>query len=123
MALKTKLYSMHEVRDFCKAAGFSGDNLAIAIAVIWAESGGNAWAVNINSTPGKPTDGSIDLGICQWNSYWWPLITPAKAMDPQFAIKKFYEVSKGTNFSYWNAFVSGAHKKFLSYAQAVATQI
>lgn len=119
MTLKTLPYSMDEIAVLVRDAGFTGDNAVIAIAVIWAESGGNAWAVNINSTPGK-TYGSIDLGLVQWNSYWWPYITPAKAMDPVFAVKKFFEVTKGTNFLYWNAYVNKSYLRFMDYARACA---
>lgn len=123
MALNTKLLSMDEVGRLLLAAGFTRPNAVIGLSVIWAESGGNAWAVNVNSSPGKATDGSIDLGLCQFNSYWFPLITPAKAFDPPTAVQKFFDVSKGTNFGYWNAFVNQYHVKFLPWAQATIDNI
>jgi hypothetical protein len=122
MALKTKFLPMQEIAGYVKNSGFQGENAAIAIAVIWAESGGNAWAVNVNSAPGKPYDGSLDLGICQWNTYWFPTVTPAKAFNPQYSTDLMFLASKGVNFNYWNAFVNGYHKKYMDYARACAIQ-
>lgn len=121
--LKTKLYSMEEVAVLCYDAGFTGEGLVIALSIIWAESGGNAWAVNINSTPGKPTDGSLDLGIAQFNTYWWLYQKANDLMHPEFAIPLMFRVTKGSKFIYWSSYVHGTYKVFLDYARAVVTKL
>ena len=123
MALKTKFLPMMEIAEYIKNAGFTGENAGIAIAVIWAESGGNAWAVNINSAPSKPTDGSLDLGLCQWNTYWFSNVKPHQAFDPQYSCNLMFLASKGSNFMYWNAFVNKYHVKYLAYGYACAQAV
>lgn len=119
MALRTKLYTMQEVGALLLSAGFIGENAVTALAVLWAESGGNAWAVNVNSAPGKPTDGSLDLGIAQFNTYWWPWQRANDLMKIEHSIPLFYRASKnGTYFGYWNAYVNKYHLKFMDYARA-----
>lgn len=119
MALKVKLYTMQEVGVLLLSAGFTGENAVTALAVIWAESGGNGWAVNVNSLPGRPADGSLDLGICQFNTYWWPAQKANDLMKAEYSIPLFYRASKyGTYFGYWAAFVYGYHLKFMDFARA-----
>lgn len=110
---------MQEVATLLLSAGFVGESAVTALAVIWAESGGNAWAVNINSAPGKPTDGSMDLGLCQFNTYWWPYQRANDLMKAEYSIPLMYRASRqGTAFYYWAAFVYGYHVKFMDYARA-----
>lgn len=123
MALATKLLTMQEVAQLVKAAGFSGENGVTAIAVIWAESGGNAWAVHVNNSPGKLTDGSLDLGLAQFNTYWLPLQRVGNLMTPEYSVNLMFSLSKGINFGFWSAFVHGYHLKYMDYARAVWSSI
>lgn len=124
MTLKTFPHSMDEVAILAHNAGFRSDGLITSIAVIWAESGGNAWAVNINSNPGKPTHGSMDLGLAQFNTYWWPAQKANDLMKPEYNVNLMFKASRnGTYFGYWSAFVYGYHKKYISFAQEAVKRL
>ena len=124
MPLATKQLSMSEVAQLCHTAGFRDANLLTSIAVIWAESRGNAWAININgSNPLSRAYGSIDIGLCQWNTYWWSIHKANDLMKPEYSVNLMFRVTKGQNFQYWNAWLYGHHKQFLPYAEAVCAEL
>lgn len=51
------------------------------IATMWAESGGLEWVRPIVWNPGSAAHLSIDRGICQLNSHWWPDVPDSVAYD------------------------------------------
>ena len=122
MALNKYQLSMDEVALLSYNAGFRATNLVTAIAVVWAESGGNAWAININSSPGKPTHGSIDIGLAQFNTYWWSTHKANDLMKPDYSMALMFKASRGNNFSFWSAFVHGMHRPYIPYAEAVVAR-
>ncbi len=87
----------------------------IAIAIILAESGGNAGATH---TEGN-TPPSIDRGLWQINSKWHPEVTDTCAFDPACSTQAAFAISKGgTDYTQWTAYKSGAFKQYLARAQA-----
>jgi|JI9StandDraft_1071089.scaffolds.fasta_scaffold01073_12 hypothetical protein len=119
MALPVKFLPMIDVAEMVHRAGFRGERAVTALAVIWAESGGNQVAVNINvANPESKAYLSLDLGICQWNTYWHPRFKFPRHFDPLDSIKyMFYKSDRGRSFSLWMAYTAGAHEKFLPYAR------
>ena len=81
--MKVKPYSMEAVARICLDAGLSPWQSVTAVAVAWAESGGNAYAVGINDgNPDNVAYLSADLGMWQTNTYWHPDIAASEAFDP-----------------------------------------
>lgn len=68
----------------------------VATFVALKESGGNT---SVISEPND--DGSVDVGLWQWNSKAWPQITRAMALDPVVATQLVYEVTEGFSATKW----------------------
>jgi len=93
------------------AAGFTGTDLPIAVAVAQAESGGNPLATHVNS------DGSTDLGLWQINNRAHPdLIASGDWRDPASNARMAYSVwqAAGGSFSPWVTFTTGAYLKYMT---------
>ena len=112
MPLKSKFLSMEEVAKIVLDAGATGDLAVTVLAVIWGESGGNVYAVNgpiETDSPDDPAYLSLDRGLAQWNSGWWP-VKDKDAFDPNTAVKLMVDhVKNGTRsaaveLSIWTAF-------------------
>lgn len=98
-----------QAQSYAQSAGFTGNALNIIVAIAQAES-----SLNTNAK-GTNTDGSIDRGILQINNKWHAEVSDACAYDPACAFQQGYRISnKGTNFSPWSTYTSGAYKKYLS---------
>jgi hypothetical protein len=125
MTLKTMFLPMEDVARMVVKAGFRQERAVTALAVVWAESGGNQVAVNINtSNPDSKAYLSMDLGICQWNTYWHPRFRIPRHFDPLSSLKyMFYKSDRGRNFSLWMAYTSGAHEKFIPFARQTLINI
>ncbi len=101
--------------------------VAEIVAVMLAESGGNPLAVGTPIwNPGADTHRSVDLGLCQLNSYYhttvgveafpgMPALTIAQAFDPLDNVQRAWEVIARTsdgfepNLSWWTAWKNGRH--------------
>ena len=80
------------------------------LAVLKCESGLNPKALNSNK------DGSINRGIAQWNSKYWPQITDNMAYDPEIALILFWYYFKQYP-KFWTCYNTGAYEKFLERSQ------
>jgi hypothetical protein len=113
-----------ELQAELRSAGFRyGDGLDIAYAVICVESGKDAGVtgpiVSYNPLKIGNVDGSIDRGLCQFNSKSHPEVSDDDAYDPAkacVAMRRVY-VAGGKSFGPWVAFASGAFRKYLVEAQ------
>lgn len=100
-----------QVVAYAQGAGFTGNSLNIAVAIAQAESSFNTNAKLVN------TDGSIDRGLWQINNRWHPEVSDAQAYDPAGAARAAYAISnKGTSFTPWVTFTTGAYKKYMPVA-------
>lgn len=100
-------YSFSELYDLLGSNGFKGDGLDIGAAVVMAESHGNAKAHNTN------TDGTIDRGLWQINSFWHREVSDACAYNAGCATRAAFKISRrGTDFSQWSTYTSGAWKQY-----------
>lgn len=114
---------MNEVASIMIEVGFSAKlwRSVECLAVIWAESGGDAYSININDyDPNLASYLSIDVGLCQWNSFWQKSISIQDALDPTKALKLMCDKTAAwtVNKTLWNAYNNGSYQKFLHDARA-----
>lgn len=109
IGLQKKLLTEKMVREVCAAEGLTTDLINIVVAVIWAESGMNPNAKNVNK------NGSTDWGLCQFNDYWSAAqITPWEALNnPRKAVTLMAREVKAGRIWRWVTYNTGAYRKFL----------
>lgn len=91
------------VEAIAARAGFPDPHLAGAIA--FAESGG---------VPNAQGDGGVSIGLWQINTRAWPAYSIVDMADPTKNAKAAFQISKkGTDWSHWSAFKSGAYRRYL----------
>lgn len=116
---------MGEVAAICLAAGLPAWPAVTAVAVGWAESGGNAYAIGINDQSIGGAHLSLDLGLWQTNTFWHPEIAIAEALDPAAQVVHVERIARRPSqsgwvtygWSAWNTYKVGAHLRFLSAAR------
>jgi soluble lytic murein transglycosylase-like protein len=111
--------SLGQIATAAKNAGFTGDDLAIAIAIAYAESGGNPNAVgDQNLAP----DRGPSIGLWQINigSAAHPEYASVDLTDPQTNANAAFDVYKqaGNSFRPWSTFLTGKYEAYLSQAQS-----
>ena len=96
-----------------RAAGFSGRDLVVAVAVAGAESGWRATATNVN------TNASVDYGMWQINSVHADLLASGDWRDPYSNAQMAHSVwaDAGGSWTPWTTYTSGAYLSRLSAAQ------
>ena len=105
-----------DIISVLQQAGFSGDSLATAYAVVKAESGGRANAFN-------PRGKDLSYGLFQINMLGkmgpdrrkkFGLSSNEDLFDPLTNAKVAYAISKeGTNWNPWTTYTSGKYQQFL----------
>ena len=89
-----------EIAQKAYDAGFRGQGLATIVAIALHESGGHEGVI-VQNTSG-PAPGSLDRGLLQFNSFYWPQISTSCATNADCALKFAYKATNGgTNFSPW----------------------
>lgn len=102
-----------QVTKIVQQAGWSGDDIAIAVAVVFAESSFDTSAVNINA------DGSYDRGLFQINNKYWPSCTDVCAYDPTgvcAAIFAHDNVFAAQGWGGWSTYNNGSYQHYLNLA-------
>ncbi len=108
MPSSARTLSVAEITQVARGAGFSGDNLATAVAVAMAESSGRTSAVS-------PT--GCCHGLWQINVNVHPY-TKAQMQDPAQNAAAAYAISKqGTNWHPWSAYNNGSYLLYLTQAK------
>jgi Lysozyme like domain len=100
--------SATQIASAAKAAGFTGADVAIAVAVALAESGGETTATHKNS------NGSTDYGVWQINSIHADILRSgswSNINDNARMAKKIHDESG--SWKPWSTFNSGSYLKFL----------
>lgn len=120
--MKSKPWSMQSLAEACLVAGMPGWPAVTAVAVAWAESGGNAYAVNINDyDPNLPSYLSLDLGAWQTNTHWHPEITVAEALDPSAQAFHVVRIARRSPWMFvwtaWNTYNAGKHTQYMGSAR------
>jgi Lysozyme like domain len=103
-----------QIMDYASAAGFSGADLATAVAIALAESGGNPNAYNPETAARAPA-GKGSYGLWQIYLNLHPEFTGANLYDPQtnaLAAYAVYAVARG--FSPWTTYTSGKYRAYLN---------
>lgn len=104
--------------DAAYQAGFRGDKLVNAVAIILAESGGNPAATN-----SEGNNAGVDRGLFQINDYWHAEVDDETAFDPYGNAKAAFDISKGgADWSQWTTFDTGAYQANLAQAQSLVEQ-
>lgn len=108
---------MTTVQDYMKAAGFPASTFATGSAIVMAESGGNALAVNNSNN-----NGSSDYGLWQINSVHAALLAKYNWRNPQQNTDMAYQIwkSAGNNWSPWATFNNGSYKQYLTGSTSVS---
>jgi len=104
-----------DIATYARQAGFSGNDLATAVAIALAESSGNPTAVgDLNLTPG----GSV--GLWQINLKAHPDLA-GDLTDPQTNANAAYAIyqAAGNSFHPWTTYKTGAYTAYLATAQQV----
>jgi hypothetical protein len=98
-----------QIANAAKAAGFTGKDVAIAVAVAFAESGGESTASHKNS------NGSTDYGLWQINSIHSAVLRSGSWSNPNDNAKMAYKVfsEAGKKWTPWVTYKSGSYLKFL----------
>lgn len=107
--------SASSIAGYASAAGFTGNDLATAVAIALAESGGDPKALgDTNVTPGG------SLGLWQINLQYHPQYqaNPSALYDPQTNANAAYQIFQKQGFSAWSTYNSDAYLNFLGDAQA-----
>lgn len=123
MSLPSHYLTMQEVTNLVVEAGFRYWYVVTVTSMLWVESRGNVWAVGLNATnPSSPAYLSLDLGLCQWNTYYHPEITPGQAFSPLWSLAKMYNLTSGgvKNLGLWASYTSGAYRTYASDAYCCA---
>lgn len=107
------------VAQVAAAAGFNGQDLLTAVAIAYAESGGNPNAVgDQNLAPSNgPSIGLWQINIGQRAHPQWASLN---LRDPQINANKAFElyVNAGQQFTDWSTYNSGAWADYIDRASA-----
>ena len=105
-----------QIASVAAKAGFTGNDLKIAVAVAKAESGGNANAHNGNAATGDDS-----YGLWQINYYGSLKDSRTKAfgpgpglLDPQKNANAAYQIFKQSGWGAWSTYKRGDYKQYMS---------
>lgn len=103
-----------QIATVARGAGFTGSNVAVAVAVCLAESGGRTDAQHGNS------NGTTDYGLWQINSVHADLLRTGTWSVPADNARMAFSVGGGTNWQPWSTHNNGAYLAYLGRGRAVA---
>jgi hypothetical protein len=105
---------------------FSGEDLAIAVAIAKAESGWRTGALNPNGLDNS-------YGLMQMNMYGdmgparrqrWGLSSNDELYNPDTNMRAAYDLYSSTGgFSHWTTYTSGKYQEYMDDARAAVTQV
>lgn len=110
--------SREEIATLARDAGFTGANIDVAVAVALAESGGNPYAHN-----GDSSTGDDSYGLWQINMIGsmgpdrrkrFNLSSNADLYDPETNARVAHSLWKSNGWSPWTTYTSGKYKKYMT---------
>lgn len=116
--------SGQSIATYAQNAGFSGVDLVTAVAIAFAESGGDPNAYNPETAAGAP-QGQGSYGLWQIYLAAHPEFQGQNLYDPQTNANAAYSIysAAGSSFSPWSTFGSGAYTNFVSQANNQVSQL
>ena len=104
-------------------AGFKGQAAQTMYAIVMAESGGNRFAHNTNSSTGDNSYGLAQINMLgsmgPERLRQYGLSSNSDLFDPLTNLKVAYALSNhGTNFSPWTTYTSGSYQQFMGQSGA-----
>jgi len=104
--------SPNRIANLAKEAGVRCEGIVLATAVALGESDGVVRAIHNNAD-------SVDRGIWQINSKYWPMYSESCVYDPACNAGAMADISSnGASWVPWLAYTNGRYKEFMSQAQA-----
>lgn len=94
-----------QIAKVASDAGFPATELPTAVAVAYAESGGNPQAKG-----GPNKNGSYDYGLFQINSVHSQLLSSGDWADPAANARMAYQVWKGSGWKAWSTYNNGRYQ-------------
>lgn len=94
-----------EIAQAAKNAGFTGEDLVIAVAVALAESGGDAQAYNPETAAGTP-EGQGSYGLWQIYLKAHPEFLGSNLYDPNVNAQAAYSVWQRSGWGAWSTYNS-----------------
>lgn len=117
------------IADYARKAGFTGDDLIIAVAIAIAESGGDPHARGDRRDPNDPgTATSYGLWQIHWTVHPETFADdPAVLFDPQVNAKAAFSIYSraGRTFRDWSTFDprNGSTPRYLSYLDKARQEV
>jgi cell wall-associated NlpC family hydrolase len=109
--------SAYQVAQIASQVGFSGSNLAIAVAVAHAESGFKPNATLHN------TNGSTDYGLFQINSIHAALLQSGNWSNPADNARMAFTIFSQSGWQPWVTYWKGTYLQFMPEASAAVDQL
>lgn len=108
-----------QIAALAQNAGFTSNDLATAVAIALAESGGNSSAYNPETAAGA-AQGKGSYGLWQIYLTAHPEYTAAQLLDPQTNANAAYSIyqAAGNDFTPWSTYNSGAYMNYAAQATA-----
>jgi hypothetical protein len=102
----------NSIPGYAKTAGFSGTDLAIAVAIAFAESSGDANAVGDNGN----SYGLWQINVVPNHPEYQSQVDDGSIFDPQTNANDAFAIysAAGNSFSPWTTFKTGAYQQYLS---------
>lgn len=112
------MLSVDQIAAVAANAGFSGDDLATAVAIALAESGGNPSAYNPESQAHAPS-GRGSYGLWQIYLNVHPEFAGENLYDPQTNANAAFALYSQSGFSPWSTYKSGAYLSHMGSVTSV----
>jgi hypothetical protein len=114
-----------EIAQLLVRSGAKGWTVVTLGAIAVPESGRNAYAVNVNHSPEKPSHRSIDVGLFQINTFYNPQHAIKDLLDPEYNARVALQIlaSAGgppNGYGRWNTYKAGSHTPYVTESRAAA---
>jgi len=122
------MLSSDDVAQLLIRAGGQGWTVVTMGAIAVPESGRNAYAINVNHSPEKPSHRSIDIGLFQINTFFNAQHAIKDLLDPEYNTRIALQILAGAGgppkgYGRWNAYTAGLHHPHLAEARAAARRL
>jgi Lysozyme like domain len=122
------LLTADDVARLLVAEGATGWTVVTMGAICAAESGRDAYAVNVNHAPGQAWHRSLDVGMFQVNTFFNSTQKISELLDPEWnttiALKILADAGgPPVGYMRWNAYRNGMYRPYLPECRDAANRI